>query len=63
MEQALSLIGEAKGEAIPVDILRNGKKLNLTAKPGKFGTSIENRPPPPESRLPSRQTKRFKCNT
>jgi hypothetical protein len=47
VEQALSLIGEAKGEAIPVDILRNGKKLKLTAKPGKFGTSIENRPLPP----------------
>jgi len=43
-EQLIQLTGEAHGESIPVEVLRVGKKMTFTVKPGKLGTVIENRP-------------------
>jgi S1-C subfamily serine protease len=47
VEHLIRLVGEAKGEVIPLEVLRDGKKLTFTAKLGKLGTAIENRPLPP----------------
>ncbi len=45
--QLIRLTSESIGEAIPLEVLRADKKLTFTAKPGKLGTRIENRPLPP----------------
>jgi len=42
--QLIGLTGESKGEAILLEVLRDGQKMTFTAKPGKLGTHIENRP-------------------
>ena len=47
MNQFIRLTSESKGEVIALEVLRAGKRLTFTAKPGKFGTRIENRPLPP----------------
>lgn len=52
-EQLIQLAGESKREAIPLEVLRDGKKLNFSAKPGKLGIRIENRPLPPAATDPS----------
>lgn len=45
--QIVRLTGESKGESVPLEVLRGGKKHVFAAKPGKLGTRIENRPLPP----------------
>lgn len=45
--QFVRLVGEAKGDAVPLEVLRDGKKLTFTVKPGKLLTRIENRTLPP----------------
>ena len=44
VEQFIQLIGETKGEAIPVEIQRGSGTLKLTAKPGRLGLALENKP-------------------
>jgi tetratricopeptide (TPR) repeat protein len=44
MEQLIHLTDESKGEAIPLEVLRDGKRLTFSAKPGKLAAIIENRP-------------------
>ena len=44
MQQIILLTSEAKGEAIPLEVLREGRTLTFSVKPGKLGAMIENRP-------------------
>lgn len=46
-EQIVRLTGESRGEEIPLEVLREGKKLTFIAKPGKLSARVENRPLPP----------------
>ena len=43
VDQFIRLTEEAKGEAVPIEVLRDAKKLNLIVQPGKLGTVIQNR--------------------
>ena len=43
----VKLVGEVKGEAIPLEIQRGDETLGLTAKPGRLGLGLEDRPKPP----------------
>ena len=43
----VKLTGEVKGGAIPLEIQRGDETLQLTAKPGRLGLMLENRPRPP----------------
>jgi tetratricopeptide (TPR) repeat protein len=40
------LTGEVKGDAIPLEIQRGDETLKLTAKPGRLGLALEDRPKP-----------------
>ena len=42
--QIVKLTGESKGEAIPLEIQRGTETLKLTAKPGRLGLVVENKP-------------------
>ncbi len=45
MADLVKLTGEAKGDAIPLEI-HGDDTLKLTAKPGRSGLMLENRPKP-----------------
>ena len=40
----IKLTGESKGEAIPLEIQRGTETLKFTAKPGRLGLALEDRP-------------------
>lgn len=44
VEQLVTLTGETKAEAIPLEIQRGSETLKLTAKPGRLGLRLENKP-------------------
>jgi tetratricopeptide (TPR) repeat protein len=42
----VKLTGESKGDAIPLEIQRGDETLKFTAKPGRLGLALEDRPKP-----------------
>lgn len=50
--QLIRLTGESTGDAIPVEMRRGEQTLKLTAKAGRFGIAIENRPLAPAATKP-----------
>jgi S1-C subfamily serine protease len=46
LDELVKLTGEVKGDAIPLEIQRGEETLKLTAKPGRLGLALEDRPKP-----------------